>query len=213
MTRAAFARAGRILAFALALFAVLPAWAQTAVATRAKADPVTHVYFIRGFLNVFSTGLDEMSAQLARNGVKSVVHGHLSGSAVRAQLVAERKKTGKLPNPVVIVGHSFGANAALTVSSLLAADGIPVDLVITIDPTVDGPLTANVRRYVNYHFAGNNLGVPLTSPKLGKRITNIDMAKRKDIAGAGDDHWTVTANRALQKEILTAIRRQAGRRP
>ncbi len=209
MKRAACALAG-LLAFALALVAALPAWAQTTV--RAKADPVTHVYFIRGFLNVFSTGLDEMSAQLAKNGVKSVVQGHLSGSAVRAQLVAERKKTGKLPNPVVLVGHSFGANAALSVSSLLAADGIPVDLVITIDPTVDGPLTANVRRYTNYHFAGNNLGVPLNSPKLGKRIANIDLSKRQDIAGAGDDHWTVTSNKALQNEILAAVRKQVGRR-
>jgi len=212
MTRAALARAGWILAFALALLAALPAGAQTTVAPKAKVDPVTHVYFIRGFLNVFSTGLDDMSAQLAKAGVRSVVHGHLSGSAVRAQLLADAKKAGKRPNPVVIVGHSFGANAALSVSSLLAADGIPVDLVITIDPTVNGPLTANVRRYVNYHFAGNNLGVPLTSPALGKRITNIDMSKRKDIAGAGDDHWTVTANTALQKEILAAIRRQVGRR-
>jgi hypothetical protein len=208
VSRVAFARAGPLLVFALALLAVLPAWGQT----RAKADPVTHVYFIRGFLNVFSTGLDEMSAQLANAGVKSIVHGHMSGSSVRAQLLADRKKAGKPPNPVVVVGHSFGANAALSVSSLLAADGIPVDLVITIDPTVGGPLTPNVRRYVNYHFAGNNLGVPLTSPKLGKRISNIDLSRRKDVAGVGDDHWTVTSNKALQKEILAAIRREVGRR-
>ncbi len=210
MNRSASARAGRFLAFALALLAALPAWGQTT--TKAKTDPVTRVYFIRGFLNVFSTGLDDMSGQLAKNGIKSIVHGHMSGSSVRAQILADRKKTGKLPNPVVIVGHSFGANAALSVSSLLAADGIPVDLVITIDPTVGGPLTPTVRRYVNYHFAGNNLGVPLSSPKLGKRISNIDLSKRKDIAGVGDDHWTVTSNKALQKEVLAAIRRQVGRR-
>ena len=210
MKRAALAPAGLLLAFALALVVALPAWGQNT--PKAKADPVTHVYFIRGFLNVFSKGLDDMSGQLAKNGIKSIVHGHMSGTSVRAQLLADRKKMGKRPNPVVIIGHSFGANAALSVSSLLAADGIPVDLVITIDPTVGGPLTPNVRRYVNYHFAGNNLGVPLSSPKLGKRISNIDLSKRKDIAGAGDDHWTVTSNKALQKEILAAIRRQVGRR-
>lgn len=207
ITRAALLR-GAIAALALT---VIAAPALAAPQAKAKADPVTHVYFIRGFLNVFSTGFDAMAAKLKARGVKASVYGHLSGSSVRAQILADMKKTGKKPKPIVIVGHSFGGNAAFEVARSLARDGVPVDLVITVDPTRGGPISPNVKRYVNYYFPANGLGAAIPA-SAGTRARNIDLKARTDVAGVGDDHWTVTNNAALEKEILGAIYRQVGRR-
>ena len=209
INRASFLR-GAIAALALTVAGVAtPALA--APKAKAKADPVTHVYFIRGFLNVFSTGFDAMAVKLKARGVKSSVYGHLSGSSVRAQILADMKKTGKKPKPIVIVGHSFGGNAAFEVAKSLAKDGVPVDLVITVDPTRGGPISPNVKRYVNYYFPANGLGASIPA-SAGKRARNIDLKARTDVAGVGDDHWTVTHNAALEKEILGAIYKQVGRR-
>jgi Thioesterase domains of type I polyketide synthases or non-ribosomal peptide synthetases len=179
-------------------------------APKSKPDPVTHVYFIRGFLNVFSTGFDDMAKKLGARGVKAAVYGHLSGASVRSRILADVKTTGRKPNPVIIVGHSFGGNAAFAVAKSLAADGVAVDLVITVDPTHAGPLSPNVKRYVNYYFPANGLGAAI--PGGGKRVRNVDLKARADVAGVGDDHWTVTTNAALTKEILSTILRQLGRR-
>ena len=93
----------------------------------------------------------------------------------------------------------------------LRKDNIPVELVITVDPTRAGPLSKNVKRYVNYYFSGNGLGSKLKarSGVSSSRIKNIDMRKRDDVVGEGDDHWTVTNNDAIQSEILRAVRRAA----
>lgn len=207
INRSAFLR-GAIAALALAVIAT-PALA--APKAKAKADPVTHVYFIRGFLNVFSTGFDAMATKLKARGVKASVYGHLSGSSVRAQILADMKKTGKKPKPIVIVGHSFGGNAAFEVAKSLARDDVPVDLVITVDPTRGGPISPNVKRYVNYYFPANGLGASIPA-SAGSRARNVDLKARTDVAGVGDDHWTVTNNAALEKEILGAILKQVGRR-
>jgi phosphoribosylformylglycinamidine synthase I len=78
-------------------------------------------------------------------------------------------------------------------------------------PTRGGPLSSNVGRYVNFFFSGNGLGSRLKSaPGVPQsRITNIDMGEREEVAGAGDDHWTVTHNAAIQSEILKLVKRAA----
>lgn len=193
----------------LALTAVCPVPSQAASKTKAS-EPATQVYFIRGFLNIFSTGFDSMAKSLAKDKIQAKVYGHLSGSSVRAS-IAKQYAQSKKRKPVILVGHSFGGNAALQVAARLRKDNIPVALVITVDPTRSGPLSANVKRYVNYFFPGNGLGAQLKA-KSGvrqSRIKNIDMRKRIDVAGAGDDHWTVTSNAAIQSEILKAVKRAA----
>jgi len=195
-------------AFMLAAASPLPV--QAASKAAASVEPATQVYFIRGFMGIFSTGFDSMAKSLAKDKVYAEVFGHLSGSTVRSS-IARQYARSKKHKPIILVGHSFGGNAALEVAAGLRKDNIPVALVITVDPTRAGPLSTNVKRYVNYFFPGNGLGSQLKarSGVPQARIKNIDMRKRIDVAGAGDDHWTVTHNAAIQSEILQAIKRAA----
>lgn len=179
-----------------------------AAASKKSNDEVTQVYFIRGFLGVFSTGFDKMAKELKKSGIDAKVYGHMSGGAISSRIAKEFGQSGKRRKKLVLVGHSFGGNAALAVANRLRSKDITVDLVITVDPTRSGPMSSNVRQYVNYYFPGNGLGAKLASGSVSaKRIKNIDMRKRVDIAGEGDDHWTVTHNAAISKEITSAIRR------
>lgn len=193
----------------LALTTVNPA--PSLAASKAKAsEPATQVYFIRGFLGIFSTGFDSMAKDLAKSRIVAETYGHLSGSSIRAKIARQYAATKK-HKPIILVGHSFGGNAAFQLASQLRKDDIPVALLISVDPTRAGPLSGNVKRYVNYFFPGNGLGAKVKAgsgvPK--SRIKNIDMRKRTDIAGVGDDHWTVTNNTAIQAEIIKTIKRAA----
>lgn len=177
-----------------------------AASKKPSAEPVTQVYFIRGFMGVFSTGFDKMAKDLEKSRVHAEVYSHLSGSAITAKIVREFGQTKKRRKKLVLIGHSFGGNAALSVANRLREKDIKVDLVITVDPTRSGPVSPNVRKYVNYYFPGNGLGAKLAAKSIpAKRITNIDMRKRSDIEG--DGHWTITNNAAITKEITAAIKR------
>lgn len=192
---------------ALLLAGALPLAAQAASQKPGKSEPVTQVYLIRGFMGIFSTGLDRMAKDLAKVRIKAEVHGHLNGSGIRSKILRQRAGSSRKRQKLVLVGHSFGGNAALAIARQLRAKDIRVDLVVTVDPTRSGPVSDNVRRYVNYYFPGNGLGAKLSAKgTLDKRIKNIDMRKHVDVADAGDDHWTVTHNAAVQREILAAVK-------
>ncbi len=192
---------------AIVAMAVFSAPVQAA-SKKSAAEPVTQVYFIRGFMGVFSTGFDKMAKDLEKSRVQAEVYSHLSGSSITAKIVREFGQSKKRRKKLVLIGHSFGGNAALAVASKLRQKDIRVDLVITVDPTRSGPVSSNVRKYVNYYFPGNGLGAKLAAKSIpAKRITNINMRKRSDIAAEGDDHWTITNNAAMTKEIITAIKR------
>jgi hypothetical protein len=86
-----------------------------------------------------------------------------------------------------------------------------VDLVVTVDPTSRGPLSTNVRRYVNYYLSDNMLGQAIGGePGLSRRVTNIDLSARPEIAGTGTSHWTMTTNAIvageIRKNILRSVR-------
>jgi len=178
---------------------------------KSASEPVTQVYFIRGFMGIFSTGFDTMAKELNKKKIPTKVFGHLSASTIRANIVKQWAQQKRRRKPIVLVGHSFGGNAAFQVAAGLAKEKIPVALLITVDPTRAGPVSTNVKSYVNYFFPGNGLGAKLIA--RGKvspsRIKNIDMRKHQEGAKTHDGHWSVTNNNALQSEILKSVRRAA----
>src|SRR5260221_7106557 len=72
------------------LLLVVPVGAGTANAT-ATAAPATgaHVYLLRGVLNIFSLGLDDIAAKLERQGIPVTIANFVSWSSLADEAAAE----------------------------------------------------------------------------------------------------------------------------
>src|SRR5271154_3430409 len=97
-------------------------WCNCAVA----AD--TRGILLRGWFGVFSTGLDGLADELKAKGIKAEAAGHLYWTTAVDEIVRDRAagKTG----PIVLIGHSQGANNVIDAARSLEAHKIPVDLVV-----------------------------------------------------------------------------------
>src|SRR6202171_4204219 len=92
------------------LLLIVPVGAGTANAT-ATAAPATgaHVYLLRGVLNIFSLGLDDIAAKLERQGHPVTPANFVSWSSLADDAAAEYR-SGKV-RTIILVGHSSGATA------------------------------------------------------------------------------------------------------
>ena len=91
------------------------------------------VYFIRGFANVFSAGMNQMTNKLRARGVNAKALSNGQWRGVAADII-RRSKSGKVSYPIVIAGHSVGGQEAPRFSDALSKAGVKVALVIGVDP-------------------------------------------------------------------------------
>ena len=111
--RATSTWAGLILLATLALPDVA-----TATASAQPADDATApIYVLRGGLNIFSTGMDMLAKELNAKGIPAVAENFMDWKDALAKIVAAYKAH---PYPIVIIGHSYGANTALLMAYKLA---------------------------------------------------------------------------------------------
>src|SRR4029078_5290040 len=92
------------------------------------AQAETRVFLRRGWFGVFSTGMDELAAELKSKGVKAEAIGHLAWKSTVTKIVQERA-AGKI-GAIALVGHSQGANNVIEMAHALKAQKVPVDLLV-----------------------------------------------------------------------------------
>ncbi len=103
------------------------------------------VFLFRGLAGkFFSTGLDNLAEKLGAAGHTVSIHSWIERTAVEADTISQAK-SGKIPTSIAIAGHSLGGNSANYMARNLAAAGVPVSYVATIDPTEPEPAPAGVR--------------------------------------------------------------------
>src|ERR1700730_17841823 len=106
--------------------------------------------------------------------------GHLNWESRVSEIVLERG-AGKA-GPLVLVGHSQGANNVIELARSLQANRIPVDLLVTLAPFMQDPVPANVVRAINF-YRSHGWGSPITPDRgFHGQLSNIDV---------GDD-WTIS---------------------
>jgi hypothetical protein len=131
------------------------------------------VIMLRGWFGVFSTGLDGLSDELKSKGINAVVAGHLYWTTALAEIEKERA-AGKY-RPVVLIGHSQGANNVIDIARALQQKNIPVELVITLAPFLQYPMPNNVLRAVNF-YQSPGWGAPITGEaNFHGKIVNVNM--------------------------------------
>lgn len=177
------------LAAALALACL---WSNPASATEPR------VLLLRGWFGVFSTGLDTIADALKANGINAEVAGHLYWETALEDIIHERAE-GKV-RPLVLVGHSQGANNVIDMARALQAHNIQVDLLVTLAPFMQQPIPANVTHAIDY-YQSPGWGAPLV-PDNGFHgvLQNVNMD-----GNWGATHMNVDKNARVQSDIVKAV--------
>jgi hypothetical protein len=179
-------------------FIVMLSWLATAgVASAASA----HVYLIRGIFNV-SVGLDAIAARLAQRGIAASVYGDEGADAVAAE--AARDYAAGVRS-IILAGHSPRGAAAVSAARQLGASGVPVALVILLDPVGAAGVPSNVRHVVNLYVGAEGGQAVGAEAGFGGRLSNVDLSNDP----AHPDHMTIQSSPAMQERIIAYIRSAA----
>jgi hypothetical protein len=172
------------------------------VAVRA-ATPVApatgaHVYLLRGVLNIFSLGLDEIAAKLRAQGIPVTVANFVSWSSLADEAAAQYRK-GQVRN-IILVGHSSGATALPDMVARLGQLGVPVKLAIGLDSVFRTKLAGHAERYINFYVA-SGAGEAVTPTKdFHGALENVDV---QTVPGVG--HLSIDKNQIMQQRVISAI--------
>jgi hypothetical protein len=159
-----------------------------------QAQGPEQVYLLRGFLNIFSLGMDDLAAKLRADGISATVMNHAEADLVASRIVTAYN--GGDRGPIVLIGHSLGADAVVEVADALARYNIPVALMVLFDGTEPHQIPANVATTVNYtkHF--------MITPATGSSgvVSNVDFS-----GDANVDHLSIDTVPSLQAQTLDYI--------
>ena len=108
----------------------MPATAQSVAGT---AQARAHVYLLRGLMNIFSLGMDSLAEELSKRGVYATVSNHSEWQSLADQAAANYK--ARKEDPIILIGHSLGADAVMQMAAYLSRKNIPVALVVPFDGT------------------------------------------------------------------------------
>jgi len=152
------------------------------------------VYLLRGFLNVFSLGMDDLAAKLQADGISATVMNHADADFVTSRLLTTYNAGDH--GPIVLIGHSLGADAIVDVAAALARYNVPVALLVLFDGTAPHQIPATVATAINYtkHF--------MIAPEPGSRssVSNVDLS-----GDPGIDHLSIDTAPSLQAQALNYI--------
>ncbi len=162
-----------------------------------SAASTTHVYLLRGVLNIFSLGLDDIAARLQAQGIPVTVANFVSWSSLADEAAADYKR-GRLKT-IILVGHSSGATALPDMVAKLGQLGVPVKLAIGLDSVFRTKLAGNAEHYINF-YVGNGAGEPVTrTQNFHGKLDNVD------VGGTGVGHLTIDKNQYMQQRVISAI--------
>jgi pimeloyl-ACP methyl ester carboxylesterase len=108
-----------------------------------------HVYCILGWLGIWSRGMDVIAQRVnSELGIQATSLANQEWTKL-ASFVRTENEAGRWSGPLILVGHSIGADDQVRVAKRLNQGDIPVDLLILIDPTVPPVIPPNVKHCVN----------------------------------------------------------------
>ncbi len=184
-----------LVAMALSIYVAMSSAALAAPERGAK------VYLLRGFLNVFSLGLDELSAKIEKRGIRSEVYNHTSWSRLVGEIAAEYK-SGQT-RPIVLIGHSAGGVAVVSLVEALGQAGVPVALAVTLDISSMPINGGRVGTFLNLYASTGALSA---GRGFRGRLVNRDLGKDPLVG-----HFTIDKVDAVHALILRHVASVVGR--
>jgi hypothetical protein len=160
------------------------------------------VYIMRGIGHIWSGGMTDLADELNRRGTTASAHRHSEWTDL-AQEAIKLYKSDPERWPIVLIGHSNGADMAINMATRLKAHGVPVALIVGYDPTrFSGDVPSNVQRFINLYQATNILGGGQIHPQRDFRgqLINVDLRNHFEIG-----HMNIDKSRRLQQEVIAKV--------
>jgi pimeloyl-ACP methyl ester carboxylesterase len=166
---------------------------------KAGANRAYQIYLLKGLADIFSGGMDFLQAKLQARGIASEVRNHAAADELAQSAIA--KWRGGSRGPIIIIGHSLGADAAIAMATRLGAAGVPVALLVTFSPVDSAPVSANVARAVNY-FQSNSAwhGQITRGAGFHGALENVDLAQMPGIT-----HFNIEKAEPLRAATLAKV--------
>jgi hypothetical protein len=167
------------------------------------AQSRAHVYLFRGLADVFSLGMNTLADELNNRGIASTVHSHTDWKTI-ADKAAENYKAGK-EGPIILIGHSLGADAVMEMADYLGDKSVPVALVIPFDATQSFPAPGNVGRVVN--LTQRDYAYMKPGPGFRGSLANVDLRGDPNIS-----HTSIDKSPDLHARAIGEVRAVVGGR-
>jgi alpha-beta hydrolase superfamily lysophospholipase len=155
-----------------------------------------HVYLLRGLMNIFSLGMDTLAEQLKRRGVYATVHNYAEWRTLADRAAADYK-AGK-EAPIILIGHSLGADAVMEMAAYLGGKGVPVALVVPFDGTQSFAASDNVARVLN--LTQRNYAYMRRGPGFKGTLDNVNVSSDHSI-----DHINIDKSPRLHARVVAEV--------
>ncbi len=167
----------------------------------AKDSTTPPIYIMRGGLNIFSTGMDVLAKELTDKGYPAISDGFMAWRAEMDKEVAAYKAH---PYPIIIIGHSYGADTALLMAYKLKDANVRVALLVFYDLTDSGRVPANVDHVLNFR-SSSATGINVTVTGGFGFTGTIENVTRADL-----NHLNVDKAEDLHAQTIDAIAKLMG---
>jgi hypothetical protein len=164
------------------------------------------VYTMRGLGGVFSKGMNRLEDTLEDDYHIRTASTIWYKAKPLSDFIIKNYKSKELQGPIVLIGHSLGANEQIKVARNLERAHIPVALLMTIDAVSPVTVPPNVQHAFNIYKPGivpmfSGLALKAMDPEFTK-IDNFNVTK---IQGVYVNHFTIDKNSKIQKIMLDKV--------
>lgn len=161
------------------------------------------VYVFRGIGGKMATlELDHITARLEKAGIEAETYNHYNWRDPADEAIARYKRQGG-QFPVILIGHSAGADASVSFAEKLKQAGVPVSLIVAFDSTrKPKAVPANVDRFINIYQSLNVFGGGFVSPgpEFHGHYASVDLKNYWEVL-----HVQLVKMRGLQDQIIDKI--------
>src|SRR6516164_7402731 len=165
-------------------------------ASPGAAQPRAHVYLLRGLLKIFSLGMDSLAEKLKGRDVDATVHGYSEWQTLADQAAADYKARKEVP--IILIGHSLGADSVMEMAAYLGRKGVPVALVVPFDGTKSFAASDNVARVLN--LTQRDYAYMRGGPGFHGTLANVDVSSDPDI-----DHINIDKSPRLHARVVAEV--------
>ncbi len=165
--------------------------------SKRRVSRTGEVYLMRGLADVFSRGIDRMAENMRARGFDAPNFSYKYWKPVAEDIVA-RAGRKKVSYPVIIFGHSLGANESSKFANYLGSRGVKVSLVVAFDPVETGHVGKNIGEVVNYYLPKKRTDNRIYAKDgFDGTLENIDVTVDETIT-----HTNVEKNKAFQSASI-----------